>query len=100
MKLQRVALIIFYDTAGRILLQNRAGISTYGEKWGYFGGHIEEGETPKEAAVREVREELGLTLGQHEFVGVIENERYGDKVERHIFLAPLPVPVSDLTVRE
>lgn len=37
------------------------------------GGHIEFGETGREALVREVREELGLTATTGRFLGVVEN---------------------------
>jgi 8-oxo-dGTP pyrophosphatase MutT (NUDIX family) len=38
--------------------------------WLQPGGHIDEGETPEEAAVREVREETGLVCAAPEFVHV------------------------------
>lgn len=33
--------------------------ANYRETWQFPGGHVEDGETPMEAAVREVREEIG-----------------------------------------
>ena len=46
---RKVALIVFYDKENKILLQDRRKISKRGEEWGFFGGGIEEGETPKQA---------------------------------------------------
>ncbi|MFF8679358.1 NUDIX domain-containing protein [Streptomyces sp. NPDC015237] len=34
----------------------------YPEKWDLAGGHVEKGETPRDALVREVREELGIDI--------------------------------------
>ena len=53
------AALILRDPAGRILLQRRNDDGT----WGLPGGYLEIGETLEEAARREAREELGLTLG-------------------------------------
>lgn len=38
-----------------------------GGKWIGVGGHLEEGESPEECLVREVREETGLTLTSYTF---------------------------------
>ena len=40
-------------------------------KWLGVGGHIEEGETPFQAVVREVKEETGLTLKSAEYRAII-----------------------------
>lgn len=40
-------------------------------KWLGIGGHIEEGETPKEAIIRETLEETGLTLKSVEKRGIL-----------------------------
>ncbi len=68
MKTRNVAIIIFYDKEKRILLQDRRGINKLGEEWGFFGGEIKEGETPEQAIVREIKEELDFDLKQCRYV--------------------------------
>ena len=54
---------------GRLLLCRAKGSAT-----SYLpGGHIEFGETGREALVREVREELGVAAKAGRFLGVVEN---------------------------
>ena len=56
----RARVFVTSSSTGRVaLLERRRGSETY---WVVPGGGIEEGETPEEAAVREVLEELGLTV--------------------------------------
>jgi 8-oxo-dGTP diphosphatase len=47
--------MLFFDDAGRILLVQ----PTYKDYWDIPSGYVETGETPAQAAAREVREELG-----------------------------------------
>ncbi|HML91997.1 NUDIX domain-containing protein [Methyloceanibacter sp.] len=55
--------IILYDDARRILLQHRTDDApTFPGYWSFFGGGIEPGETPEQAAVREALEELDYGL--------------------------------------
>lgn len=63
-----VASIIFYTPDGRILLQERKGISRFDEEWAFFGGGIEEGESPEQAIIREVHEELNYDLKGHHYL--------------------------------
>jgi 8-oxo-dGTP pyrophosphatase MutT (NUDIX family) len=54
---------------GKILLcKAKGGSSTY-----LPGGHIELGETGREALVREIKEETGLNSTTGRFLGVVEN---------------------------
>ena len=48
---------LFSDDDGRVLLVD----PTYKDFWNLPGGGVDAGETPLQACVREVREELGLT---------------------------------------
>lgn len=41
------------------------------DKWIGVGGHLEEGESPDECIVREVKEETGLTLTNYKFRGIV-----------------------------
>lgn len=41
------------------------------DKWIGVGGHFEEGESPEECLLREVKEETGLTLTSYRFRGII-----------------------------
>jgi len=48
--------VLFFDEAGRVLLVK----PTYKPGWEIPGGYLHPGETPTEAAAREVKEELGI----------------------------------------
>ncbi len=64
---REVATVVFYDRQNRILLQGRRNISKFGEEWGFFGGSVEVGESPRETVIREVREELEYKMDNPEF---------------------------------
>jgi 8-oxo-dGTP diphosphatase len=101
-----VGLIVASD--GRLLLQHRddnpgrfsAGL------WGFFGGHIEPGETPTAAFLREMDEELSWRPRHFEHYLSRDLERpdgdadYGWHVTSHVFATHLDVPLDRLTLGE
>jgi 8-oxo-dGTP diphosphatase len=94
----RVAGVILHRE-GRVLLQHRDDRPdiVWPGAWAIFGGHLEEGEEPEDAARREIEEELGLRL---EGPLVLAYHGATESRERFIFAAPLPVRPEELTLGE
>lgn len=68
------AALIFRTTAtgGRELFACRRGYGEFKGGWEFPGGKIEEGETPQQALIREIREELNAEIKVHEYIDTIE----------------------------
>lgn len=73
----RVGVGIIVRRNNEILLLRRKNVHGDGT-WSTPGGHLDPGETPEECAVREVREETGVDVGDVRFLAitndVFENE--------------------------
>lgn len=69
---------LFFDEEGRVLLLE----PTYKDYREIPGGYVETGESPRQACVREVREELGISppIGRLLAVDWAPNPAEGDKV--------------------
>lgn len=65
---------ILYCAKGRYLLVRRSKASkAYGGYWAFPGGHMEQGETPEQAAIRECFEEIGTgPTGKLQSLGVVD----------------------------
>lgn len=59
-----VVAVAISDGAGCVLMQSRPQDKQHGGLWEFPGGKLEPGETPQEAACREIAEELDLVLKQ------------------------------------
>ncbi len=95
-----VGLIVAED--GRLLLQHRDDKPALpgANLWGFFGGHIEPGERPAEAFLREMDEELGWRPRHFELFTTREVHSDGWRNTSHVFAAHLDVPLHALRLGE
>ncbi len=90
--------ILFENSEGNILFLLRDDKPTipYPNQWDILGGVVEEGETPEEAIVREMREELELDLKDFELFKVFN---WPEKIET-IFHKKLNLDVDKINLHE
>lgn len=95
---RRVALFVLRDKQGRVLLQHRdKDAPRLPESWGFFGGDIEGTESPKDAVLREAKEELMIEPKSLEFFRRYElPDRHGKRSEFFVFVAPFSHDLKDL----
>ena len=93
-RLSSVAVIL--ETADGSALVVKA---TYKPYWTFTGGVIDAGETPKEAGVREVKEELGLTVQKDDITFVAIIDRTSDAAHTYQFLFKYAQPLTEAMVQ-
>ena len=101
--MKEIAAIILENNKGEFLLylrDNKSGIP-FPDHWDLIGGHVEEGETPEEALVREFKEELDLDLKEYRFYKKYECLT-GDAYEniKYIYSGKINLPVEEITLLE
>lgn len=72
-----VAAALLCNGNKKFLIAKRAHGHLVG-KWEFPGGKIDEGETKNETVIREIREELGVTIVPEEIVGIFRHV-YGER---------------------
>jgi mutator protein MutT len=60
-------------TAGFLLTRRVEGLRSHGGQWALPGGRCDAGETPAEAVLRELHEEVGLRLGEGDVLGLLDD---------------------------
>jgi 8-oxo-dGTP diphosphatase len=55
-------------------------------KWNGLGGKLESGETPEECAIREIREESGLTVTKPTFKGILTFPGFANDEDWYAFI--------------
>jgi mutator protein MutT len=56
-----------------LLTRRAADLRSHAGQWAMPGGHIDDGETPEQAALRELAEEVGLTLAAESVLGRLDD---------------------------
>jgi 8-oxo-dGTP pyrophosphatase MutT (NUDIX family) len=94
-----VAVVLLPDEEGRgcFLLTKRAPtLRAHTGQWALPGGRIDEGESAAVAALRELYEEVGLSLGEEAALGVLDDypTRSGFVITPVVFWAAAPGPLA------
>jgi 8-oxo-dGTP diphosphatase len=101
--MQKIAAIILENDNGEFLLALRDNKSCipFPNHWALIGGHVEEGETPEEALIREVKEELDIEIRDYKFYKeflCLEGDAYENI--KYIYTAKINIPVEEITLYE
>jgi 8-oxo-dGTP diphosphatase len=101
--MRQIAMAFLFDRSNRLLIylrDDKPGIP-FPNHWDLFGGHVENGETPEEALVREVKEELGIDLKKLKFFRsyvCTEGDAYPNV--KHIFWSKIEKDCAELRLYE
>ena len=101
--MRQIAQVLLFDRNGRLLiyLRDNKPVIPFPDRWDFFGGHLESEETPDQALVREVDEELGLALKDWKFFRTYvctEGDAYPNV--KYIYWSRIDRAVDELTLRE
>ncbi|HUF40426.1 MAG TPA: NUDIX domain-containing protein [Verrucomicrobiae bacterium] len=101
--MQQIAQILLFDRHGKLLIYQRDDKPEipFPDHWDFFGGHIEAGETPEQALVRELKEEIGVDLRRWEFFRSYEclsGDAYPNR--KFIFRGEIHLLPQELTLYE
>lgn len=88
MKTIKVVAAIIRDANGRILCTQR-GYGEWKDWWEFPGGKLEAGETPEEALMREIREELSTEIRVDEFLCTVDYDYPTFHLTMHCYLCSL-----------
>ena len=88
--------MIFHETTSAVIEKDsqylliKRGVKPHKGAWAVPGGHVDEGESPKEAMMRECEEEIGckVKIKKKLFV-IVHDVGLGHKHRAHIFLVEL-----------
>lgn len=102
---RKVVVVMFYDRNLNLLVQKRNTHSKVGERFGFFGGEIEEGETAEQALRRELSEELNYGpkhlkyWGKYSFTIDLPGSEYdGNTRYGELFLSPVTSKLMESTL--
>lgn len=78
--------------AAIIALENRVlatqrGSGEFKDSWEFPGGKVEVGETPEQAVVREIQEELAIEIAPHMLVTIVEYDYPKFHLTMHCYLS-------------
>lgn len=100
MSVQRTSWIVVYCPNERaFLMGKRSKLVNNPFVWNFFGGAIDNGESPKKGAIRELREETGVKIGKRDLIPLDQVElrgpgHTGDERDFYFYMILVDQPFS------
>ena len=88
-KLTKIEVVAAIIRKGDKIFATQRGYGEWKDWWEFPGGKMEAGETPEEALVREIREELSAEISVDEFLRTVEYDYPKFHLTMHCFLCSL-----------
>ena len=98
--MKRIEVVAAIIRKGDRIFATQRGYGDFKDWWEFPGGKMEAGETPEEALVREIREELSTEISVEEFVCTVEYNYPKFHLTMHCYLCSLVTEALHLNEHE
>ena len=98
MELKRIEVVAAIIRDGEKIFATQRGYGDYKDWWEFPGGKVESGETPEEALVREIQEELNTTINVDRFLTTVDWDYPKFHLTMHCYLCT--IAEGELTLLE
>lgn len=98
MALKTIEVVAAIIMDGNRFFATQRGYGDYKDWWEFPGGKVEAGETPEDALMREIQEELDTTIQVERFLTTVDWDYPKFHLTMHCFLCT--IAEGDLTLRE
>ncbi len=102
LRMHQVATAILFDSNNKLLIYLRDDKPEipFPNHWDLFGGQVEEGETPEEALIRELKEELNVDIADYQFYKAFESNNESKANTKFVFVVRIKQSADELRLYE
>ena len=84
--IKSIAVVAAVIVTSEGILATQRGSGNFKDKWEFPGGKIEAGETPEQALMREIREELDLEIRIDSFLDTVDYTYPDFNIKLHVYV--------------